>query len=140
MSALLDFPVHEELNEPPLFYVQEPDGLRDIGELPRCTKFRKLVARELPKVLLYPNANAGKRNPMQARREGIMAGVFDYTAVWDDGDAWIEFKGYSQRRAGKLSQPQIDFGNALIARGRNAACFFDPVSAFEWLKECGANQ
>lgn len=137
--GLLDFPAHEELHEEPMFFVESPDGLRDLAELPRCTKFRMLVGRDLPKVWLYANANAGKRNPAQARREGIRAGVFDYTAVWGGDVAWVEFKGYSQRRPGKLSQPQIDFGNAMIDRGHKAACFFDPEAAVEWLKKCGAS-
>lgn len=140
MSTRPDFPEHEELNEAPLFYVEPPDGEREVSEIARCVRFRKLCASTLPNVLLYANANAGRRNPAQARREGIMAGVFDYTALWDGGDAWIEFKGYSQRRPGKLSPQQISFGNAMIARRRHAACFFDPAAAVEWLKKCGAPQ
>lgn len=141
--GLLDgaiFPEHEELNEDPLFYAESPDGERDVSEIVRCVRFRKLCANALPKVKLWANANAGRRNPMQARREGILAGVFDYTAVWTGGFALIEFKGYSKRRPGKLSPQQISFGNAMVARGHNAACFFDPVAAVEWLKKCGAPQ
>lgn len=138
--GLLDFPVHEELHEEPLFFAEAPDGDRGVAELTRCIRFRKLCARTFPKLMLYANANAGRRNPTQARLEGIMAGVFDYTAIWTGGFAVIEFKGYSKRRPGKLSQQQISFGNAMVERGHNAACFFSPLAAVEWLKKCGAPQ
>ena len=46
-----------------------------------------------PAVAAYANANAGKRNPSKAKAEGIRAGVFDLTLVWNRGVAWVEFKG-----------------------------------------------
>lgn len=45
---------------------------------------------------------------------------------------------YPDPRPGKLSLAQIDFGNALVARGHRCACFFSPVAALEWLREQGA--
>jgi len=81
--------------------------------------------------------NAGKRNPAQARREGIVAGVFDTVWRWRRPlVAHIEMKGYDKRgRAGSLSVQQIEWGNRMVALGYPVACFFDPYAAVEWLRE-----
>lgn len=137
------------LDPVPLFPVEEPDGRKDLSELERAKLFRSYVAKLAPKVVLYANANAGKRNPTQARAEGIKAGVPDYTIAWDIADstipdcavsvAWIELKGYSaDGRPGKLSKAQIDFMNGLHSRGHKVACFFSGKSAFDWLASLGA--
>ena len=134
------------LDEKPLFPVQEPDGRKNEAELPRCVMFLRLMRTFAPRCIVYANSNAGRRNPLQARREGIVAGVFDYTVVWTPeshlliaGVAWVEMKGYSKAgTAGKLSQAQIDFGNALHRAGHLCAAFFDPVAAVNWLRSIGA--
>lgn len=137
------------LKAEPLFPVEAPDGRKDLTELDRAVMFRRYMANLAPAVILYPNANAGRRNPMQARREGIMAGVFDYTAAWDIADStladcavsvcWVELKGYDKSgRPGKLSNAQIEWGNAMQARGHKVACFFSGKSAFDWLASLGA--
>ena len=137
------------LDPMPLFPVEEPDGRKDLSELQRAKMFRSYVAKLAPKVILYANANAGKRNPNQAKAEGIKAGVPDYTVAWDISDstisdcavsvAWIELKGYSaDGRPGKLSKAQIDFMNGLHLRGHKVACFFSGKSAFDWLASLGA--
>lgn len=134
------------LNEPWLFPVEAPDGKRDQTELMRVVTFRWAMRLLAPQVLLYANANAGKRSRRQAAAEGIMAGVFDYCAVWTPsshflrpGVVWIEFKGYDKRgRAGQLSQAQIDFGNTLVRLGHQCAAFFDPMAAVDWVRSCGA--
>lgn len=51
-----------------------------------------------PEVLGFAIPNAGKRNPIQARKEGIMAGVFDTEWRWNHGSAFIELKGYARPR------------------------------------------
>lgn len=133
----------------PLFPVEAPDGRKDLTEIQRAVMFRKFMSQLAPAVVLYANANAGKRNPLQAQREGVIAGVPDYTACWDIADstradalvsvAWIELKGYDKSgRPGKLSQAQIDFGNRLHERGHKVACFFSGKSAFDWLASLGA--
>lgn len=137
------------LDEKPLFFVEAPDGRKDLSELDRAVIFRRYLSTLAPAVMLYPNANAGRRNPMQARREGIVAGVFDYTAAWDIADStladcdvsvcWVELKGYDKSgRPGKLSQAQIEWGNAMHRRGHKVACFFSGKSAFDWMSSLGA--
>ena len=124
----------------PRFYVEPPDGGKHLTELMRVVAFRKLLRAAAPKVLCFAIPNAGKRNPQQARQEGIRAGVFDYCVLWaPGGSAWVEFKGYDARgRPGKLSSAQIQFGNKLIACDHHAACFFDAATAVTWLRGCGA--
>ncbi len=134
------------LDPEPLFHVEPPDGVKHQTELMRVVAFRRLMRQFAPKVLLYANANAGKRNPRKAVAEGIIAGVFDFSCWWepvdpliDRGCALVEMKGYSAAgRPGKLSTAQIEFGNRLWTAGHRVACFFDPLSALGWLRTCGA--
>lgn len=128
------------LHPTPAFPVQAPDGKRDWSELERQTTLFRLVRAAGPKILAYPNANAGKRNPVKARREGIMAGVFDITfnAAVPFMSAHVELKGYDKSgRPGKLSPAQVEWGNRMHALGKPVACFFDPYAAVEWLKMLG---
>lgn len=127
------------LNEAPLFLVEPPDGRKDWGELPRQTELFRLMRMSAPSVQGYAIPNAGKRNPMLAKREGIRAGLFDTEWPWNRGIAWIEMKGYDKNgRPGELSQAQIDWGNMMTRCGFPVACFFDPVNAINWLRDQGA--
>lgn len=129
-----------DLNPSPRFPVQEPDGRRDWGELARQATLFRLVHTAGPKVCGFPIPNAGRRNPRTARREGIMAGVFDtcWNADHPFMSAWIELKGYDRNgRPGKLSVPQIEWGNRMHMLGKPVACFFDPYAAVEWLRMLG---
>lgn len=136
---MLDLPAHETLAPVPAFPVEAPDGRRDWTELQRQSAFIKEMKVIAPDVMIYANANAGKRNPRQAKREGIVGGVFDLTVTWDGGSAWCEFKGYTKAgRAGKLSAAQIDWGNKMHARGKPVACFFTPAACVAWLRDLGA--
>lgn len=139
----LESPIHPTA----LFPVEAPDGRKDLPELERQVMFRKLMRERAPRLMVFANANAGKRNPFQANREGIRAGVFDMTVAWDIADAttdgatvaYVEFKGYdASARPGKLSLPQIEWGNAMHERGHKVACFFSARSAVRWLREIGA--
>lgn len=143
--AALEAPLAPE----PLFPVEAPDGRKDLSEIERQVIFRKFASSLAPSVVVWANANAGKRNPAQAKREGIRAGVFDMTCAWDIGAStirdcavsWchIEFKGYDKSgRAGVLSPAQIEWGNAMHERGHKVACFFSGKSAFDWLASLGA--
>ena len=131
----LETPLHPE----PQFFVQAPDGRKDWPELSRQTTFYRLMREQAPGVELWGTANAGKRNPMQARREKIRSGVFDVQAVAARPlIAWLEFKGYdSNGRPGKLSDNQIEFGNRMTALGYPVACFFGPHAAVEWIRSLG---
>ena len=137
------------LVEAPLFPCEAPDGRKDLSELTRQTMFRKYAAQLAPAVMVWANANAGKRNPLQARREGIVAGVFDMTCAWDISAStlpdcplsacFIEMKGYDKNgRPGKLTPAQIEWGNRMHQRGHKVACFFSGKSAFDWLASLGA--
>lgn len=127
------------LDAAPRFFVQAPDGRRDWPEVARQATFLQVMRWSAPRVLIFANANAGKRNPRQAQREGIRAGVFDMTIDWRTPiHAYLEFKGYDARgRAGQLSDAQIGFGNRCVELGIPCACFFDPYDAAEWLREQG---
>jgi hypothetical protein len=126
------------LSQEPAFFVQAPDGDKHLTELRRVQLFRTLMRYRAPRVMVYANANAGKRNPLQATREGVVAGVFDYTVVWRGLVCWIEFKGYSKAgRPGHLSASQVEFGNRLVALDMPCASFFDPHAAVDWLAGIG---
>lgn len=122
----------------PEFRVQPPDGKRQWREIDRQVTFRRLMRETAPRVMVEANANAGKRNPATARKEGICAGVFDMTVAFRAPlIAWVEFKGYAGGRPGKLSDAQVDWGNRRHQLGYPVACFFDPYAAVEWLREQG---
>lgn len=137
------------LDPVPLFPCEAPDGRKDLSELERAKMFRAYMAKLAPDVLVFANGNAGKRNPMQAKAEGIRAGVPDYTVCWDVSKstlpdcavsiAFVELKGYSAKgQPGKLSKAQIEFMNSLHERGHKVACFYSGKSAFDWLASLGA--
>lgn len=123
----------------PRFFVQAPDGRRDWGEAARQATLFRLVHLHGPTVMGEAIPNAGRRDPNKARREGIVAGAFDTS--WRARFplcAWIEMKGYkASGEAGRLSVPQIEWGNRMVDLGHNVACFFDPYAAAEWLRGLG---
>lgn len=137
MNAWAD--LETSLEPVPEFFVQAPDKRKGWTELQRQTTFLRLMRMAAPRVMVFANANAGKRNPQQAKREGIKAGVFDIACLWRAPQVtYIEFKGYTKAgRAGELTPQQIDFGNRCAGLGIPAACFFDPYDAVNWLKTQG---
>lgn len=128
----------EPLKPVPEFFVEAPDKKYGWTEIARQVHFLSMMRMAAPKVIVFAIPNAGKRNPAQARKEGIMAGIGDISAQWQGGEAWIEFKGYRARVAGKLSDAQIDWNNAMHRIGKNVACFYSPDKAIEWLRSLGA--
>lgn len=128
----------EPLKPVPEFYVEPPDGKHGWSEIARQVQFLSMMRMAAPKVIVFAIPNAGKRNPTQARKEGIRGGVFDLHCAWDGGEAWPEMKGYRGKTAGKLSDAQIDWGNDMNRIGKNVACFFDPIKVTEWLRSLGA--
>lgn len=138
------------LDEAPIFPVQAPDGRKELSELERQAWVVSYMHRTQPHIVVYATPNAAKRGfkaQRQAKREGLLAGVFDLTFAWDVKDApdgrptvcWAEMKGYDARgTAGKLSQPQIDWGNRMHRNGHAVACFFSAQSVIDWLAELGA--
>lgn len=127
------------LREGPLFPVEPPDGRRNVPEIDRQVALFRDMRMLAPEVLGFAIPNAGKRNPSKARREGILAGVFDTEWRWRGGSAFVELKGYSaDGRPGRLSQEQIDFGNRLHRMGHPVGCFFTPALAVQFLRDAGA--
>lgn len=140
------------LDEKPLFFVEAPDGRKELAEIDRQVMFRKYLANLAPAVSVYANANAAKRGfkaQAQAKKEGIRAGVFDLTCAWDINASmipdcavsvcWVEMKGYnSAGHPGKLSRAQIEWGNEMFRKGHKVACFFSGKSAFDWMAGLGA--
>lgn len=132
-----------ELHADPLFPVEKPDGRKHLSELARVIELRGLVRNCGRGIHVHAIPNAGKRGlkaQAQAKKEGMVAGVFDLCVTWPGrGAAWIEMKGYdASGRAGQLSQAQIDWGNDHWRMGHAVACFFSPERALEWLREQGA--
>lgn len=127
------------LREKPVFPVEAPDGDRTRTEIARQVTLFSTMRIAAPSVLGFAIPNAGKRNPAQARKEGIMGGAFDTEWHWVGGSAWIELKGYDARgRAGSLSDNQVAWGNRMHRLGKSVACFFDPLAAVHWLASLGA--
>ncbi|NML93785.1 hypothetical protein [Novosphingobium olei] len=135
------------LDASPLFPVERPDGRKHLSELARVIEFRDLVRTCTRGVHVHAIPNAAKRGfkaQAQAKKEGMVAGVFDLCVTWQPrgnsrGVAWPEFKGYdASGKAGSLSQAQIDWGNAHFRMGHAVACFFSPERALEWLASHGA--
>ena len=137
MNFLSD--LETDLNPTPQFLHEQPDQRKDWPELNRQATFLRLIRMAAPRLLVFANANAGKRNPRQAKSEGIRGGVFDLTVLWTQQRcAYIEFKGYTKAgRPGKLSDNQIRFGNRLVELGIPCASFFSPFNAVNWLREQG---
>lgn len=132
--------LESSLHPKPLFPVEAPDGRRDWSEEARQATLFRIVHSAGPKIAGFPIPNAGKRNPLKARREGIVAGVFDtcWNAEHPFMSAWIELKGYTKAgRRGELSTAQIEWGNRMHMMGKPVACFFDPYAAAEWLRMLG---
>lgn len=133
----------DPLDEAPLFFVEPVPRLvqdRKLSEISRAVIFRRLMRTLAPSCSVDANANAGKRNPRQAMREGVKAGLPDYTIAWPGGGiAFVELKGFSSGgRPGKLSPAQIAWGNRMVRLGHHVACFYEPLAAIAWLGSLGA--
>lgn len=133
--ASLESPLHQK----PEFHVGPPDGRRDWVEIQRQATLFRLMHQLAPRVLGFAIPNGGKRSPFVARREGIVAGVFDTQWCWLSRlTAFVELKGYNGAgRAGLLSEEQIVWGNRMAALGHHVACFYCPYQAVDWLRERG---
>ncbi len=132
--AAFDTPLYPE----PEFLVEPPDGQKEWAEIDRQATLLQLMRHAAPSVMVYANANAGRRARHVASKEGIKSGVHDLTFVFHDLVAWVEMKGYDKRgRPGKLTDNQISFGNRLTEFGQPCACFFSPHKAADWLREQG---
>lgn len=130
------------LTPTPRFHVEAPDGRKDWAEQGKGGRQEAFIAamhRLAPRVMVYHIANEGKRSPFLAKRSGIMAGVFDNQVYWKHPlAALVEFKGYSKAgRPGQLSDAQVEYGNRMVELGWHVGCFFDPMAAVQWLKDCG---
>lgn len=136
MNALFDFQALETpLREKPIFPVEPRDWLPD-SETSRQMAFRKRLRFIAPAIDSWAVPNAGKRGPKataQAHREGMTAGVFDEHYAWNHGIVFLEWKDCD----GALSQPQIDWGNAMRRKGFRVACVRTPEFAEALFREWG---
>ncbi len=114
MSALLDFPVHEELNEPPLFFIEPKDRFPDSED-----KRQRVVVAECRRLGLsvWHNPQSGRRSDYERttlHRNGAIAGVADLTIHWPGGGTY-----YAEMKDGTKgpTRPQIDFLNARVRDG-----------------------
>lgn len=110
--GLLDFPVHEELHEEPLFYIEPKD--RDPSS--EDDRQRAVVAECRRSGLFVAHIpQSGKRSDYERtklHRNGAIAGVPDLYIAWFGGQYWAEMK---DGKAGP-SRPQIDVMNDLTRR------------------------
>lgn len=114
MSALLDFPAHEELNEPPLFFIEPKDRFPDSED-----KRQRDVVAECRRLGLsvWHNTQSGRRSDYERttlHRNGAIAGVADLTIHWPGGGTY-----YAEMKDGTKgpTRPQIDFLNARVRDG-----------------------
>lgn len=112
MSALLDFPLHEELSEPPLFYI-EPRDHDDASE----DKRQQVVVAACRRLGLFVAhiPQSGKRSDYERtklHRNGAIAGIPDLVIHWTGGIYYAEMK---DGKAGP-SRAQIDVMNDLTRR------------------------
>ena len=144
MSPPADF-AHLEtpLDEAPRFHVGAPDGRKDwpeTGFKGRQVAFIALGQRLAPRVMVHHVPNEGKRNPLLARKTGIVGGVFDNAVTFRAPlTAFVEIKGYAEKsgKPGKLEKSQIAWGNRMTDLGWPVACFFCPHEAWDWIRSLG---
>ncbi len=121
----------------PLFPIEAPDK-SPATEIERQATLLKMLRQLAPGVIAYANTNgthiASMSGRRKANREGRTIGAPDLTVVWNRGVAWVEMKA----GRGSMSDAQVDFCNRLFRAGQHVACFRDPMSALEWLRDCGA--
>jgi len=112
MSALLDFPLHEELSEPPLFFIEPKDRLpfsedeRQRAVVAACRRLGLFVAH-IPQ--------SGRRSDYERtklHRNGAIAGIPDLVIHWPGGTYYAEMKDGK----GSPSRAQIDVMNDLSRR------------------------
>ena len=127
-----------DLNGPPEFLCQQPDGRKNWSEIARQAELFRLMHMLAPHVMGFAIPNAGKRNPRQAKREGLLAGLPDTQWLFRDLCAFVEIKGYDSRgRPGALKLAQIETCNRMHRLGWPVAMFFDPLVAVAWLRSIG---
>ena len=138
MNAFADLRAMEvPLREEPIFPV-EPKHKMGGDEASYQQDFRKLLRSIAPTIRSWGVPNAGKRGftaQRQAKREGITTGVFDEHYAADA--PWIAFLEWKDGQ-GRLSQEQIDWGNAMHRRGFRVACVRTPEFAASLFADWGA--
>ena len=112
--GLLDFPVHEELNEAPMFPIDATDKDPASEDKRQCVVIAECKRRGLS---VWHNAQSGRRSDYERttlHRNGAIAGVADLTIHWPGRGTY-----YAEMKNGKTgpSTPQIEFLNARIREG-----------------------
>lgn len=110
--GLLDFPAHEELREPPLFFIEPKDrdpaseDERQRAVVAECRRLGLFVAH-IPQ--------SGRRSDYERtklHRNGAIAGIPDLYIAWAGGQYWAEMKDGK----GMPTRPQTDVMNDLTRR------------------------
>lgn len=111
--GLLDFPIHEELNEPPLFYI-EPKDRDPAGEDTRQRGVVSMLRRR--GVHVHHNPQSGRRSDYERttlHRNGAIAGVADLSIHWRGGTYYAEMKDGTKMP----SRAQVEFLNDMTRLG-----------------------
>lgn len=132
--GLLDFPVHEELHEQPLFYIEPKDrdpaseDDRQRAVVAECRRLGLFVAH-IPQ--------SGKRSDYERtklHRNGAIAGIPDLVIHWTGCTYYAEMKDGK----GSPSRPQIDVMNDLTRCGVPCGVHRSWATLAERLASCGA--
>lgn len=110
--GLLDFPIHEELNEPPLFFIEPRD--RDAATEDERQRAVVAACRRLG-LTVWHNPQSGRRSDYERtklHRNGAIAGVPDLTIHWAGGTYYAEMKDGTKGP----SRAQTDVMNDLTRR------------------------
>ncbi|HPB23980.1 MAG TPA: VRR-NUC domain-containing protein, partial [Novosphingobium sp.] len=104
-----------------LYHYDLPSAGVDGNEVGIQLATRTLIARQMPRVMVFAVPNGAKRSrwaATNARREGIMAGVADLCCIWAGGNTgWLEIKP----RSGHVSEEQHDWLNRMAGLGHRVA-------------------
>lgn len=110
--GLLDFPLHEELNEPPLFPIEPRD--RDAATEDERQRAVVAACRRLGLFVAHI-PQSGRRSDYERtklHRNGAIAGIPDLYIAWAGGQYWAEMKDGK----GMPSRAQIDVMNDFARR------------------------
>lgn len=132
--GLLDFPVHEELHEEPLF----PIDATDMDPASEDQRQRVMVVGlRRAGIFVAHIPQSGRRSDYERttlHRNGSVAGIPDLYLAWSGGSYFAEVKNGK----GKPSRPQIEVMNALVRRGIPCGVHRSWASLAARLADCGA--
>lgn len=132
--GLLDFPVHEELHEEPLFFIEPKD--KDTASEDQRQRVVVAACRRLGLFVAHI-PQSGRRSDYERtklHRNGAIAGVPDLVIQWTGGIYWAEMKDGTKGPA----RAQIDVMNDLTRRNIACGVHRSWASLASRLADCGA--